>query len=96
MTTCVVFIYHFLLIFATQLIKTRFLYFGTCFITGFKGDKYELCIWETSLFNKLVVTAWDHIFYSQRHHMKISSVYSFNLYIYIYIYIYYIYIYIYI
>ena len=81
--TASVFFIHFLLIFATQLIETRFFfYFGTCFITVFEGDKYEFCIWKTSLFNSLVVAAWDRTFYSRRHHMKISSVYCFNLYIY--------------
>ena len=50
--------------------------------------KYEFCFWKTSLFNKLVVTAWDHTYYSRKQHMKVSRVYCFNLYIYIYIYIY--------
>ena len=56
-----------------------FFYFGTCFITVFEGDKYEFCIWKTSLFNSLVVAAWDHTFYSRRHHMKIGSVYCFKV-----------------
>ena len=48
MTTSVFFIHHFLLIFATQLIQTRFFLFWTCFITAFEGDKYKFFIWETS------------------------------------------------
>ena len=59
MIASVFFIHHFLLIFTTQLIETKFFYFGTCFviITAFEGDEYEFCIWKTSLFNNLVVTA---------------------------------------
>ena len=83
LTTPVFFIHHFLLVFATQLIETNFFHFGTCFIII-----TEFCIWKPSLFNNLVVAAWNQTIYSQRLHMKSSSVYCFNFYIYIYIYIY--------
>ena len=35
-------------------------------MTAFEGDKYEFRIWETSLFNNLVVAARDHTFCSWR------------------------------
>ena len=86
LTTPVFFIHHFLLTFATQLIETKFFYFGTCFIIikAFEGVNMSFEL-KTSLFNNLVVAAWNQTIYSQRLHMKISSVYCFNLYIYIYI-----------
>ena len=73
-----------------NLLMTSFVFFIHNFLL-----KYEFCLWKTSLFNKLVVTAWDHTYYSRKQHMKISRVYCFNLYVYIYKYIIHIYIYIY-
>ena len=84
LTTPVFFIHHFLLTFATQLIETKFSFWNMFYhYHSFRRCKYEFCIWKTSLFNNLVVAAWNHTIYSQRLHMKISSVYCFNLYIYI-------------
>ena len=44
---------------------------------SFRRCKYEFCIWKTSLFNNLVVAAWNHTFYSLRYHVEISSFYCF-------------------